>query len=376
MIRKMLLAASLVAANICMAQKEILFTVKELPAYHPQGSNVFLAGSFNGWNPADEKFKFTTDNKGHYLLKVQLDIGTYEYKITRGAWDKVETNMDGANVNNRNLQVQDNTTIPLSVTEWADRFPATKPKSTASKNVQVLDTAFLIPQLKRTRRITVYLPGSYESNPKKRYPVLYMQDGQNLFDEATSFSGEWGVDEHLNTQTFKECIVVAIDHGNAKRLTEYNPYNNERFGKGEGKEYVSFLATTLKPFIDKKFRTNKSREKTFIAGSSMGGLISLYAIMTYPKVFGAAGVFSPAFHVAGDQLLKDIEAENFKQDIRLFFYAGKLESDNLVNEVTKVADKLRAHNNIRISTLTSDEGRHTEADWKRAFPEFYYWLMR
>lgn len=376
MIRKILLAASLVAANICMAQKEVLFAVKELPAYHPQGSNIYLAGSFNGWNPADEHYKFIKDKEGQYSLKVLLSAGKYEYKITRGDWDKVETNKAGANLTNRSLEVQDNITVPLSVTEWADRFPAVKAKSTASKNVQVLDTAFLIPQLKRTRRISVYLPASYAKDPKKKYPVLYMQDGQNLFDEATAFSGEWGVDDYLDTQTFKECIVVAIDHGNAKRLTEYNPYNNERFGEGEGKAYVEFLAKTLKPFIDKNFRTLKSREKTFVAGSSMGGLISLYAVMAYPKVFGAAGVFSPAFHAAGEQLLKDIETEPFKQDIRLFFYAGRMESDNLVTEVTKVADKLRTHDNIRISTLLSDYGKHTEADWRKAFPEFYYWLMR
>ncbi len=376
MIRKILLAASLAAANICMAQKEILFAVKELPAYHPQGSNIYLAGSFNGWNPADEHYKFIKNKEGQYSLKVLLSTGKYEYKITRGDWDKVETGKAGASLTNRSLEVQDNVTVPLSVTEWADRFPAVKAKSTASKNVQVLDTAFLIPQLKRTRRISVYLPASYAKDPKKKYPVLYMQDGQNLFDEATAFSGEWGVDEYLDTQTFKECIVVAIDHGNAKRLTEYNPYNNERFGEGEGKAYAAFLAKTLKPFIDKNFRTLKSRDKTFVAGSSMGGLISLYAVMAYPKVFGVAGVFSPAFHVAGEQLLKDIEREAFKQDIRLFFYAGRMESDNLVTEVTKVADKLRTHDNIRISTLVSDYGKHTEADWRKAFPEFYYWLMR
>lgn len=359
-----------------MAQKEILFTVDKLPAFHPQGSNIYLAGSFNGWNPADDNFKFIKDKQGQYQLKIKLDPGKYEYKITRGGWDKAETDAKGSNLGNRDLLVQDNTQVALAVTEWGDRFPAAKPQSTASKNVQVVDTAFLIPELKRTRRVTVYLPPGYAKDEKKRYPVLYMQDGQNLFDEATSFSGEWGVDEHLDTQTFKECIVVAIDHGNAKRLTEYNPYNNERFGEGEGKAYVTFLAKTLKPFIDKKFRTSKSREKTFVAGSSMGGLISLYAIMAYPKVFGAAGVFSPAFHVAGEQLLKDIEKKEIKQDIRLFFYAGKLESDNLVNEVTKVADKLRTHDNIRISTLITDYGKHTEADWRKAFPEFYYWLMR
>lgn len=376
MITKFLLLSCLIAANVCMAQKDVLFTIKELPAFHPQGSNIYLAGSFNGWNPADDNYKFSRNDDGQYILKRPLSDGNYEYKITRGSWDKVETSKEGGAVGNRNLQVQENTTVELNVAEWADRFPTVKAKSTASKNVVELDTAFLIPQLKRTRRVTVYLPENYETDTKKRYPVLYMHDGQNLFDDATSFSGEWGVDEFLDTQKDKACIVVAIDHGNDKRLTEYNPYNNDRFGAGEGKAYVSFLAKTLKPFIDKKFRTSKSREKTFVAGSSMGGLISLYAVIVYPKVFSAAGVFSPAFHVAGSELLKDIEKAEIAQDIRLFMYAGKKESDNLINEVTTITDKLRTHNNIRISTVISDYGKHTEADWKKAFPEFYYWLVR
>lgn len=376
MLRKFLFVICVAAANICLAQKDITFTIKDLPVYHPQGSNLYLAGSFNGWNPADEKFKFVVNNAGQYQLVLSLPVGKYEYKITRGAWDKVETGAAGTNVNNRSVQVQDNAAVALSVTEWADRFPAANPPSTASKNVQVLDTAFLIPQLKRTRRITVYLPETYQSDPKKKYPVLYMHDGQNLFDAATSFSGEWGVDEFLDQQTGKACIVVAIDHGEAKRLNEYNPYNHERFGEGEGKAYVTFLAKTLKPFIDKKFRTLKNRDKTFIAGSSMGGLISLYAVLAYPKVFGTAGVFSPAFHAAGKQLLTEIEKAEIAAPIRLFLYAGKLEGDNLIKEVTEVADKLRTHSNIRISTVIADYGKHTEADWQKAFPEFYYWLMR
>ncbi len=121
-----------------------------------------------------------------------------------------------------------------------------------------------------------------------------MHDGQNVFDDSTSFAGEWGVDETLDSISShgKEIIVVAVDHGGQKRINEYCPYDMEKFGKGEGNQYVDFLVKDLKPFIDKNYRTEKDKQNTFIAGSSMGGLISMYAVLKYPGVFGGAGVFS------------------------------------------------------------------------------------
>ncbi len=187
--------------------------------------------------------------------------------------------------------------IGLTIEEWHDRFPDRPKTSTAGKNVCIIDTAFLIPQLKRTRRIWIYLPDDYCDGTNKKYPVLYMHDGQNVFDEATSYSGEWGVDEFLDATSLSKCIVVAVDNGAIKRMNEYNPYDNEKFGKGEGDEYVDFIANTLRPFINKNYRTIKNKEHTFIAGSSMGGLISMYAVLKYPKLFGGAGVFSPSFWV-------------------------------------------------------------------------------
>ena len=165
---------------------------------------------------------------------------------------------------------------------------------TASFNVKVMDTAFFMPQLNRTRRIWIYLPPSYRAT-KIYYPVLYMHDGQNLFDNATSYSGEWGIDEYLDsifTLGKKEVIVVGIDNGLSKRMNEYNPYSFRQYGKGEGDEYVDFLVKNLKPFIDKHYRTLPGKKDTYIAGSSMGGLISLYAVLKYPAVFGGAGIFS------------------------------------------------------------------------------------
>lgn len=221
-----------------MSQSTVRLEIKMLPEYHPSGSDIFIAGSFNGWNPQDKNYQFQRNNKGDYYFDLKLADGKYEYKITRGAWDKAECKKGGVGSSNRILVIPGEVTIQLNIEEWDDRFPSQPRKSTASKNVHIVDTAFVIPQLKRVRRIWVYLPEGYD-NSKDRYPVLYMQDGQNVFDDATSYSGEWGVDECLDTMK-KKCIVVAIDHGGAKRINEYCPYDMEKFGKGEGSGYVDF----------------------------------------------------------------------------------------------------------------------------------------
>ena len=124
-----------------------------------------------------------------------------------------------------------------------------------------------------------------------------MHDGQNLFDKATSFAGEWGIDEAMDSIK-NACIVVGIDNGGLKRMYEYNPNDTKQYGRGEGRAYLAFIVNNLKPFIDKKYRTLPGKQYTWMAGSSMGGLITFYAGLYYPQVFGGLGVFSPSFWIA------------------------------------------------------------------------------
>ena len=128
-----------------------------------------------------------------------------------------------------------------------------------------------------------------------------MHDGQNLFDSSMSYSGEWSVDETLNklySEKNLKLIVVGIDNGESKRLDEYSPWKNKKYGGGEGEAYTKFIVETLKPYIDDNYKTLKDKNNTAIIGSSMGGLVSHYAGLKYPKVFGKIGVFSPAFWFA------------------------------------------------------------------------------
>ena len=143
--------------------------------------------------------------------------------------------------------------------------------------------------------------------------------------------------------------------------------------KGDGGLYVDFLVKTLKPFIDKKYNTLKDKKNTFIAGSSMGGLISMYAVLKYPKVFGGAGVFSPAFWVA-PKIFYDIKTKGEKVKSRIYFYAGKQESESMVTDMLKAFDAMAAVSKSKMTTLIRDEGKHNEPAWRKEFPLFYKWI--
>lgn len=367
-----------VAMSVCtgvFAQYSVQIKLQPLSG-KASADEVYLAGNFNGWNPRDETFRLRKDEKGNLsLLLKNIPAGDYEYKFTRGGWETVETDANGQNIGNRTLRLSSDTTIAVNIAGWSTGVNVAK-KETASANVRIIDTAFYIPQLKRSRRIWVYLPADYSTGTKK-YPVLYMHDGQNLFNEATSYAGEWGVDETLDSMK-KKCIVVGIDNGLLKRMNEYNPYSNERFGNGEGRQYIDFIAKTLKPYIDKKYRTLKDKNNTIIAGSSMGGLISMYAAVIYPNVFGAAGVFSPSFWISPklkNDISKMVKPSTHRQS-RIYFYAGEQESKEMVKDVLYIFDVMRMKAGCKMQVRINAEGQHNEPAWRQEFPAFYNWIMK
>jgi metallo-beta-lactamase class B len=169
------------------------------------------------------------------------------------------------------------------------------------------------------------------------------------------------------------CIVVGIDNG-PKRLNEYNPYFFRDFGEGEGARYVDFISKTLKPFIDKKYRTLSSKENTMIAGSSMGGLISYYAMIKQPEVFGRAGIFSPAFWTASaiSSLTDSVAA---KVNGKFFFYMGAKEGQEYINDMVSIQELLGEKSSAMIYSVIDDEGMHNEKSWRKWFAEFYRWMM-
>lgn len=354
------------------AQFTLHLSIHSLPANHPVNETIYAAGTFNNWNPRDENYKLIKDAGGNYQADIKVKEKTGEYKLTRGSWEKVECDKNGNSIVNRQYNTEANELLGIIVEGWTDLF-ASKPKtSTASKNVRILDTAFFIPQLNRKRTIRIYLPEDYVTS-KNRYPVLYMHDGQNLFDDATSFAGEWGVDEFMDTIK-KKAIIVGIDNGSSKRMNEYNPYDDKRFGKGEGNAYIDFIVKNLKPFIDKNYRTLQDKSNTMIAGSSMGGLISFCALVRYPKIFGAAGIYSPSFWITPN-LFEQVKNKGKTINSKIYFFAGKQEGDSMVSDAMRMYNTLHKVSKSKMKLVIKDDGKHNEATWRKDFPEFYKWML-
>ena len=341
-----------------------------------KNDDIYLSGNFNSWNPKDENYKLKPFGGSRKSIVIKdLAAGVYAFKFTRGGFDKVETTSDGRDISDRIVEVNADVSQEFTVPGWKDDYPDVPKKYTASPQVHIMDTAFYMPQLDRKRRIWIYLPKGYATS-SKIYPVLYMQDGQNLFNEQTAPFGEWGVDECLDTlqqKLGKECIVVGIDNS-SKRATEYNPYDDPKEGKGEGKEYLEFMVRTLKPFIDTKYRTKKGPGNTFIAGSSRGGFISFYAMLKYPDVFGAGGIFSPSFWIT-PEIFSDAEKFTTTAMPRFYMYAGKMEPANMVPNNEKMAAILEKKQRYSIRLVSDPLGKHNEKTWRQEFASFYTWLM-
>jgi predicted alpha/beta superfamily hydrolase len=362
------------------AQYKLTIKIQTVPSSF-SNEPVFAAGSFNSWNP--DLQQFSRENSLLVTEIKEVNAGRHEFKFTRGSWKNVECDAKGRDIPNRVLDLKNDTTIVCTIEGWKDDTGNTTATHTASQNVQLAHEAFEMPRLKKFRHLWVYLPPGYEKN-KKHYPVMYMHDGQNVFDEYFAPFGEWGVDECLDSLIAAGkpgCIVVAIENGQMDRMSEYNPYyftwktEKDTFAfQPKADDYLLDIINNLKPFIDKKYRTLSSKENTIITGSSMGGLISYYAAARYPDVFGKAGIFSPAFWTAsGIDSLTDTSGRNMKG--KYFFYMGGKEGGTYVEDMKRICDKTGKNSAAFIYSVIDPEAEHKEKYWRQWFAEFYNWIM-
>ena len=270
--------------------------------------------------------------------------------------------------------------LNLNILSWKDLGGAGNP-STAASNVHIMSENFAIPQLNRTRKIWIYLPPDYETSTKT-YPVLYMQDGQNLFDNTTAFAGEWQVDETLNTLFSAGdygAIVIGIDNGGGSRIDEYTPWNNPQYGGGEGDLYMQFMTETLKPYVDANYRTKPGKEFNALVGSSLGALISTYGGVKYSSTFSKIGSFSPAYWIVENQLNNYIETSTADlAAMRVYFVAGSNESATMAADIEAVKTRLQTKGLTPANTLIKLDsyGQHNENYWKGEFSAAYKWLFQ
>jgi len=228
---------------------------------------------------------------------------------------------------------------------------------------------FPVPHLKATRTISVLLPASYHESAT-RYPVLYMHDGQNLFDAAIAYAGtEWQVDETLALLATEgiEAIVVGIDHAGEGRIAEYSP-----FGSGKGDLYLDWLFGLLKPHIDDHFRTLPQREQTFMAGSSMGGLISLHAMLTRPHLLGGVAALSPSLWVHRFAILDEARRADLAQ-ARIYLDYGTREQSALPMQRILLERGLVEGGQLHF--VREEGGLHNEAAWARRLPDALRYLL-
>lgn len=243
-----------------------------------------------------------------------------------------------------------------------------------------------IPELtgSEERRAYVYLPDSYEEKPARRYPVLYMFDGHNVFfDSHATFGKSWGLKEYLDSHG-TEIIVAAVecnhspDHG---RLKEYSPFSfsDPMCGdlEGKGKLTMDWLVDTFKPYIDANYRTLKKRDYTWIAGSSMGGLMSLYAVTAYNKIFSRAAALSPSVWTDVNRVKAFIKSARLKKDTVVYMDYGTEEFSNHEGMLKNFSDvaALLLKKGVCLESRIIPGGNHSEASWERQIPFFMQTLF-
>lgn len=367
-------ATFLLASKLALSQ--VCIEIETLPSKTPAKDTIFLASSINKWSTSDKSFMFILNSKGKLSLTINSSVDSFEFKLCRGDWGKVEVDSLGRTIKNRFYATKLGSNIKIKVSGWKDLSPKLKP--TISKGVSFMPNNLDAPQLTRIPIIRMYFPPDYSSG--KRFPVIYMHDGQNLFDETTSFSGEWHVDEILDS-LYKyhhfSCIVVGIYNGGTKRMDEYSPWKNDSLGiGGDGDKYAKFIIKTLKPFIDSHYRTLTDRENTAIIGSSMGGLISLYIALEYPDVFGKAGIFSPSLWFS-PKAFEMIQKHKTNKLQKFYLLAGSREGYSTIPDLQK-ADSLLKKSGLDQDYLKckiSKDGEHNEWFWSNEFGDAIRFLF-
>lgn len=237
-----------------------------------------------------------------------------------------------------------------------------------------------IPELTgdKKRNAYLYLPADYDYNEDRRYPVMYMFDGHNLFsDSEATFGKSWGLADFLDRQNVP-LIVAAVEcnHEGNGRLFEYSPvsftYKNGEKIKGKGKKYMDWLVNTFKPYIDKHLRTLPDRSNTAIGGSSMGGLMTIYALASYNKYFSRGAALSPSLWVGGGEVPEFIKKGKFGKDTILYIDYGSKEFFNhdVQKKVFIDTCALLLNKDVRLTSRIVPGGTHSEASWEKQIPLF------
>lgn len=386
-----------------------------VPRGTPSDARIYVAGnspSLGAWRADGLSLRKMSEFEYEAMFEAR-EGERIEFKFTMGSWETVEKGKDGNEIPNRHLVVRvaavdkndrPTTTLACKIEQWAsidakDMTPTKQPERTSTRTGNIrLHENFDSRALGNKRSIIVYLPPGYDDpkNKDEKYPVLYMHDGQNLFDAATSFIGiEWGADETaerlIEAKKIPPIIIVGI-YNTPDRMNEYTPTRDDKRGiGGKGDEYASFVVNKLKPFIDETYRTRPERRYTAIAGSSLGGLISLHMAVRYPHLFSHFGVISPALFWDDHEIVRRIEEAPIliesegRSEIRIWLDMGTKEGASLPDFKSAVDDTRRLTVALNKANLNDSQGNlkyvevenaiHNEAAWAARFEDLlrFFW---
>ena len=340
---------------------------------------VFITGNFNKWNPKDATFVLKNIDNNTYTIEIDDEQlpAIIEYKYTRGGWGNVEIDRFGNITPNRKIKKGDAPNEDI-VEKWRINWGPFKEEF--SPIVEIISEKFFIPQLNRTRKIWALLPYNYHKTDKT-YPVLYLQDAQNLFNEGSAF-GNWEIDKKMSILAEYgrgDVIIIAIENGSEDRIKEYILDNDSITKNAEGKKYIRFLADTLKPYVDSVYRTKPEREFTGIGGSSLGGLISIYSGFLYPEVYSKLLIFSPSLWVNPENNFPQMNIKN-PYEIKVYMYGGEMEGSQMTERIALFEKTLESWENshsiqFEFKISINDEGKHQEFYWSQEFPRAVEWLF-
>lgn len=340
---------------------------------------IFITGNFNNWNPKDYRFQLKQSDARNYYIEIDPQVlpDHIEYKFAKGGWESVELDLYGNITPNRKTSKYTGKTAD-KVENW--RFNWGPFKKEFFPIAEIISEEFYIPQLERSRKVWALLPYDYYISDRS-YPVLYLQDAQNLFNEGSGY-GNWEIDKKLSILAEYgrgDIIIIAIEHGSEERVKEYI-FDNDHVANGsEGKKYIRFITDTLKPFVDQNYRTKRDRENTGIGGSSLGALISIYSGFLYPEVYSKLLIFSPSLWVEPNN---NFPMMNFRTPFstKIYLYGGEQEGSKMVKRIQVFEQYLKRWEkknlfDFEFRTSINPEGTHSEFYWSQEFPRAIEWLF-
>ncbi len=401
----------------CTSKPKNVVTIRfvvSVPKPLEAGESVYISGNLEqvgSWS--GEGLLLRPQRNGTYAGAIDLPRGgVLEYKVTRGSWDTVEKSADGSEIANRVVQLDRDRTESIRVGSWSGSGdtaipPPPPPQSTVTGDVRY-HRKFRSLNLGNERTLTVWLPPGYEGDPSARYPVLYMHDGQNLFDDATSFAGEWHADETaaelIAQKRIVPIIIVGIENAGSARVDEYTPTRKPvrdsdattqamaqpathpvAMEGGNAEAYARFLIEEVKPFIDANYRTMPQREHTAVAGSSLGGLVSLYLGWKHGDVFGKVAAVSPSLWWDKQRMLIAFESDNaWMRREKIWFDMGTDEGSGVnpqqnirnTRELHAILARAGRHEGIDFVYQEYEGARHNEQAWSQRFDQILIFLFR